>query len=382
MRCSRGVPAFIAIYDRQGNLIRWNAAAQELTGFAAEEFPGRKLGSAQPPADFQRVATAIAEVWEKGHCTIEATIPTKFGDRIPCYCQGVRLRIGGEDYMLVIAVDIRDRLRAEAMLLESEKMRTVAGLAAGMAHEINNPLAGMVQSAQVVLNRLRPELPGNREAAERCGTTVESVHAYLRERGIPDLLEAIRGSGQRAAEIVTNMLSFSRGSDVEPAAHDVGALLDAAVKFASDEYDAGAGAADFRHVHIRREYEPSLPPVRCRATEIQQVVLNLLKNAAQAMAGRAGENGHAPTITLRARRDGPSHVLVEVEDAGPGMPDGVRRRVFEPFFTTKGPRAGSGLGLFVSYCIVTRNHGGTISVDSVEGSGTKFSIRLPVGRGL
>ncbi len=112
--------------------------------------------------------------------------------------------------------------------------------------------------------------------------------------------------------------------------------------------------------------------------EISQVVLNLLKNAAQAMGGRRGRD-EAPRIILRTRRDG-DMARIEVEDNGPGMDETIRERIFEPFFTTKGPGAGTGLGLSVSYFIITENHGGELTVESLPGHGTTFIIRLPLER--
>src|SRR5262249_50085869 len=123
-----------------------------------------------------------------------------------------------------------------------------------------------------------------------------------------------------------------------------------------------------------KEYASEVAEVTCRATEIQQAVLNILKNAAQAMSGR-GDRSDAPKIILRTRRDGQS-AIIEIEDNGPGMPEETRRRVFEPFFTTK-DNTGTGLGLFIAYFIVTCNHGGTIRVDSTRGLGTRFTMTLP-----
>ena len=131
---------------------------------------------------------------------------------------------------------------------------------------------------------------------------------------------------------------------------------------------------DFKKITIVREYEENLPPVNCDRTEIEQVLLNLLKNAAHALADQ--ENPSRERIVLRTKKE-PRWVRIEVEDSGPGMDEEVRGRVFEPFFTTKPIGLGTGLGLSVSYYIITEQHKGTISVDSLLGEGSRFVIRLP-----
>ena len=124
-----------------------------------------------------------------------------------------------------------------------------------------------------------------------------------------------------------------------------------------------------------REYQDDLSSVFCNVTEIQQVILNLLKNAAHALYEKKSVDFIAQ-ITVRTVNEG-SFVRIEIEDNGPGIPDEIRNRVFEPFFTTKEVGVGTGLGLSVSFFIVTKNHGGTIEFESSVGVGTRFIIRLP-----
>jgi signal transduction histidine kinase len=200
---------------------------------------------------------------------------------------------------------------------------------------------------------------------------------YLEKREIFRFLENIRASGVRASRIVANMLQFSRPSESEMVTVSLPALIDRTVELASSDYNLKK-QYDFRHLEIVREYDPVLPEVLCKETEISQVLLNLLKNAAEAL-DRQRERADDPRIILRARRDG-AMVRLEVEDNGPGMAEMVRKRVFEPFFTTKKVGSGTGLGLSVSYFIITNNHHGTMRVESVEGKGTKFIIELPIER--
>jgi len=273
--------------------------------------------------------------------------------------------------------DVTDRVRIEEMMVQSEKMISVGGLAAGMAHEINNPLAGILQNVQVMRNRISPDLVKNRRVAEECGITIESVTEYMEKRGFLDMVEAVMDSGRRAAKIVENMLSFSRKGDSRHEIKDLRKLLDNTVMLASNDYDLKQ-QYDFKKVKIVREYEEEAD-VLCEGSKIQQVFLNILKNGAQAMMKKEEETGD-PQFVLRIKNDG-DRVRIEIEDNGEGMEEDVRKRVFEPFFTTKEVGIGTGLGLSVSYFIITDEHGGTMACESESGKGTKFIIRLSKVRG-
>lgn len=286
----------------------------------------------------------------------------------------------GVDGAVLRIDDVTERVRLAEMMVQTEKMMSVGGLAAGMAHEINNPLGAILQSAQVILLHMDPANRKNREVAQECGCKVEDIREYLERRKVPEFLEGIREAGARAARIVANMLDFSRRSDSSKEIVSVEELLDRSVELASSDYDLKK-KYDFRHVEVIREYGQDVPSVFCSRTEIEQVVLNLLKNAAQALATKQYDGqAEKPTITLRTAREW-NRVVITVEDNGPGMEEPVRKRVFEPFFTTKPTGQGTGLGLSVSYFIISTNHGGTISVESSPGEGTRFVIGLPAYKG-
>jgi signal transduction histidine kinase len=271
--------------------------------------------------------------------------------------------------------DVTNRVRIEQMMVQTEKMLSVGGLAAGMAHEINNPLSAVLQGCQNIQRRLSADLTMNREVAENLGVEFEKIRDYLQERGIFRFLEGIQEAGRRATGIVNDMLAFSRRSKAELAPARVDEMLDVVIRLAGSDYDLKKNY-DFRQIEIVRDYDPNLDWISCDRTEIEQVLLNLVKNAAQAMSNSPGLK--PLRITLRTRKLA-DHACIEVEDTGPGMDEETCRRVFEPFFTTKVAGVGTGLGLSVSYFIITEQHRGDIQVSSGPGQGTCFTIRLPLG---
>jgi len=172
---------------------------------------------------------------------------------------------------------------------------------------------------------------------------------------------------------VENTLSFSRKEQGETEETDLKDLIDKTIELAGNDYDLKKGF-DFRNIEINREYDSAHNPVMCQPGKIQQVILNLLKNGAQAMA--ENQTSRKPSFSIRLQPDG-DMTRIEVEDNGTGMTDEVCRQIFEPFFTTKEKGDGTGLGLSVSYFIIAKDHAGHMSVESTPGMGTKFIIRLP-----
>jgi signal transduction histidine kinase len=270
--------------------------------------------------------------------------------------------------------DATERARIQELMIQTEKMISVGGLAAGMAHEINNPLGIITQAAQNIERRVSPELPANRKAAEELGVSLEGIKAYFEKRQIPEFIGSIREASLRASRIIANMLQFSRCAGTTMQLASLGVIIEQALELAAGDYDLKK-KFDFRSIEIIRDYAPDMPEVPMVPVEMEQVMLNLLKNAAQAMI--VNPEDRRPRITLRLRRE-ERYALIEVEDNGPGMDEDVRRRVFEPFFTTKEPGMGTGLGLSVSYMIVTQNHKGLMEVESKPGKGACFRVRLPL----
>ena len=274
----------------------------------------------------------------------------------------------------VVVHDITERKKIEEMMARSEKMISIGGLAAGMAHEINNPLAGMIQNAQVIKNRLSKNMPANDSAAAEAGVSMASIAAFMEKRGIFRQLDHITDAGQRAAQIVSNMLSFAGRNSGFKKRHEVESLLEETIALAWNDYELKK-KCDIRQVGIVRDYA-SVPEVLCQGSKIQQVFFNLIRNAVEAMVSDPDDRDRPLLVCRIGQEEG--FVRVDIEDNGPGMDDQTRKRVFEPFFTTKGVDRGTGLGLAISYFIVVEDHGGEMDVVSSPGNGSKFKILLPV----
>jgi PAS domain S-box-containing protein len=370
------MPSVLVGVDVDGKVTQWNSEAQRATGVPALDAVGQPLARTFPQlaAEMERVREAMQtrDVITDPKRTRREDDKTIYED-VTIY----PLIVNGVEGAVIRVDDVTDQVHLEEMMIQSEKMLSVGGLAAGMAHEINNPLAGMMQTANVMANRLSEDLPANLKAAEQAGTSMDAIRAFMESRGIPRMLAAINESGRRVAEIVYNMLSFARRSDAQTSSHDVAELLDKTVELASTDYDLKK-QYDFKTIEIVREYQDHLPYVPCEGAKIQQVFLNLLRNGAQAMQDAGLQN---PSFVLRTRyEEAQGMVYVEIEDNGPGMDEDTRRRAFEPFFTTKPVGVGTGLGLSVSYFIVTKNHAGEMDVVSEPGRGTTFIVGLPVER--
>jgi PAS domain S-box-containing protein len=286
----------------------------------------------------------------------------------------IRNAAGDIEFIDGIIEDYTLRKVAEEALIQSEKMNSMGGLAAGMAHEINNPLAGIMQNAAVLGLRLTRDNTPNAKAAQQAGTSLDAIRTYAENRGLFHLVKRIQDASTRAAGIVHNMLHFARKGTSRRTPNHLGQLLDQAVALAETDYDLKK-KYDFRRIDIVREYEPQLPVVSCEESKLQQVFLNILSNGAEAMS--AGDNTQKPRFVLRAFKKNAA-VRVEIEDNGPGMNAETCKHVFEPFFTTKPPGEGTGLGLSVSHFIITDNHKGEIGVQTAPGRGATFFVQLPI----
>lgn len=372
------MPSVLTAVDLEGKVILWNRQAQKVTGLSIEEVVGKPFEQALPV--FAEELGRIQKAIETSKKLVDPKRSRmKDGDTLYENITIYPLEGAGVEGAVVRIDDVTEQVRLEEMMVQNEKMLSVGGLAAGMAHEINNPLAGMIQTALVMSNRLGADadIPANVKAAEQAGTSMEVIKQFMESRNIPRMLRALDESGKRLAVIVDNMLSFARKSDSDFSFVSLEQLFEKTIELAATDYDLKKHY-DFKQVIIKRQYGEDIPDVPCESAKIQQVFFNILKNGAQAMQE---VNTVEPYFIVSSGVDHEQQmVIIEIEDNGPGMKESVRKRVFEPFFTTKAVGEGTGLGLSVSYFIITENHGGEMVVESKQGVGTKFIIRLPMAK--
>lgn len=368
------MPSMIVGVNKEGLITHWNYEAQRIIGINSEQAIGKQFEIILPQlsSEMESIKKAIRDRAPQQPKQIQHKTENenRYAD-VMIYPLIANAEVGA-----VIRVDdITDRVRMEQLMTQTEKMMSVGGLAAGMAHELNNPLGGMLQGMQNIRRRLSPKLEKNQEIAKELELDLDKVDTYIHRRNINNFIEGMTDAGKRAAEIVQNMLTFSRRPDTQQSKVDIAELIDHTLELASVDYDLKK-TYDFRAIEIKREFDPDLPVVSCVRSEIQQVILNLLRNAAQALYSQR-ERHLPPCITVRTTCKGDS-IEIEVEDNGPGIDEETCKRVFEPFFTTRALGEGTGLGLSVSYFIIHDHHNGKISASSTPGKRTTFTISLPI----
>jgi signal transduction histidine kinase len=288
----------------------------------------------------------IREAKRRG-CSAPMILLTGFDDAA---VEAQALKSGAADYLVkgsfsadALARSLRyavERARLHDMFVQAEKLSAMGLLAAGVAHELNNPLAQIIGSCELALS----QVPKGGIAAEN--------------------LKAIERASKRCRDLVKDLLQFARKDEPAAGSFELGACLNAALDLLEPQ-------ARLRGVTVARELRAAPARLRGRQNHLEQVLVNLFNNALDAMpsGGR---------LTVRSGPDDGPAARIDVIDTGAGIPDEARERLFEPFFTTKAPGKGTGLGLFLSRKIVAA-YGGELRVESAPGRGTTFSVILPTG---
>jgi len=331
----------IVVSNLEGRVDHWNRSMELLYGRSRTAVLGRDLNEVFPRSFMEALRSSLVFGREEEIAHIyKLHLPAADGRNLRVNVSVAPFRDfpGQRCGSILIVEDVTARVRLEEQLQHSEKMASIGLLAAGVAHEVNTPLAGISSYTQMALGQLDGENP------------------------VVSLLERIEKQSFRAAKIVNSLLNFSRSGGVELASVSLNKIVVDVLSLLEHQFEGS-------RVKIRRELGEDLPPVRGDENRLQQVFFNLMLNARDAMP-----RGGWLTLCTRIEEDA---VVVEVGDTGCGIKSEDVRRIYDPFFTTKGIGRGTGLGLSVSYGIV-QEHGGRIAVDTAPGKGSTFRVSLPI----
>ena len=343
--------------DDDGTISYLNPAAEKMFGYAASELVGAPISRLMPERFRTLHEAGLARYTRTGEArivgrTVEFSGLRKDGSEFPLDVSLGSWSTDGKKYFAAIIKDVSDRKKVEAQLIVADRLVAVGTLAAGVGHEINNPLAAVIANLDAAFRDLA-------DLAHTIGSTFE-ISSLQQE------LADAREAAERIRHIVRDLRIFSRGEDEKRGPVDVERVMESTLRMAWNE---------IRHrARLVKNYG-RVPLVEASEARLGQVFLNLLVNAAQAIAeGRAEQN----EIRLCTRTED-SRVVIEISDTGPGIAPEVMSRLFTPFVTTKPVGVGTGLGLSICHRIVTES-GGQISVESTLGKGTVFKIFLPCAR--
>ncbi len=339
--------------DMKGNIFIFNKGAEALSGYKAEEVIGKvHITQIYPPGIAKEIMKRLRSPEYGGVGKLlpcQFNVVDKYGQEIPIQLSASLIynAAGQEIASVGIFTDLRPRLLMEKKLQEthlqlvsSEKMASLGKLAAGIAHEINNPLGGILIYASLMMEDLPEDDPKRN-----------------------DLARIVQEAG-RCKDIVKSLLEFARQTEPKKEPTDINRAINDGLFFLVNQ-------ALFHNIRIVKEFDPFLPFVHGNAGQLKQVFMNIIVNAAEAMHGSG-------TLTIRTSLS-PDRKMVWIEftDTGEGIPEENLSRIFDPFFTTKDVGKGTGLGLATSFGII-EEHGGKISVKSKVNQGTTFTIEIPV----
>ena len=337
----------VIILDPSGRVVWLNQAAEELTGFSGSQIAGRGVGEVFPPPSPLSSLVARTADLGRSHADFDATLTRADGGRLTVSAVASLVsNPRGENRGVVLVLRDLSRVRElEEQLQRSDRLAALGILAAGMAHEVRNPLVGVRAAAQLM----------------------------EREPGFPSSLREFTGiiirEVDRLNRLVDGLLAFAGRRPLRLLPCNVNQIVEEALRLESAGLQGGG-------VGVLRKYDPEVPAVAGDPDRLLQVFLNLIRNGTEAMAGGGGE------LAVRTRFErlapqcgGRAAAVVEIADRGAGIPPEIQGKLFNPFFTTK--HRGTGLGLPISQRIV-EEHGGAIEVQSQMGQGTVFRVLLPI----
>ena len=382
------VPNLIYVKDKLGRYVLTNKAFADLHGVDVKDVIGKTdedlVGRTEA---VERYAASDRHVIDNNleFVNQDEKVVDSFGDIH--WLQSIKRPLvgtSGVEYILGIATDLTEWKNLETKLRQAQKLESIGQLAAGIAHEINTPTqyvgdnvrflkdsfqdySTVVGAAGEIVKRGKTD-EAQADSLARLGDAIEKADMEYLETEVPKAFKQALDGVERICKIVQSMKDFAHPGSVGKQASDLNKAIESTITVASNEWKYVA--------EVVTDYEASLPLVPCMIGELNQVILNMIVNAAHAI-GDVITAGGKGTITIATRRTG-DWAEIRVSDTGSGMPEHVIKKIFDPFFTTKDVGCGTGQGLAISHTVIVDKHKGTIDVESVVGKGTTFVIRLPL----
>ncbi|MBI4775199.1 MAG: PAS domain S-box protein [Deltaproteobacteria bacterium] len=380
--------------DGENRVIRWNRVAEDIFGCTEQETIGKLFLEVPISWDWDQVLKGMFVCQRKNRPIRMDDI--RFTQRNgkdgflgisfnPILSRGVE-----SEGVLILAADITERRLLESQLTQAQKLESIGQLAAGIAHEINTPtqyvgdnlrflnegfddLLRLIEAYRGLVQDHGQGIPIDGRVQEIADLAEEIDLEYLMEELPKSVAESLEGVG-RVAKIVLSMKEFSHPGSEDKSLTDINRAIESTITVARNEWKYVSDMV--------MDLDPSLPLVSCIPGELNQVILNIIINAAHAIKDKLGEHSDTKgAITVATRRKDET-CEIRISDTGPGIPEKIRDRIFDPFFTTKEVGRGTGQGLAISHTAIVEKHGGSISFETEMGKGTTFIIRLPMVENL
>lgn len=382
----------IILMGPEGQVLYWNAAAEKMFGYRMPEAMNKPLPSLIAPRRYyEKFENKIAQFQETGQGTaagqlLELTAKRNDGNEFPIELSLSAMKLKGRWHVLGIIRDISKRRVLEAQLVQAQKLESIGQLAAGIAHEINTPTQYVSYNTNFLkeqFERLDPlfdkyqvlfEATRTGEVPDKLISEIDDLHEkidlnFIRQEIPPAIEQSLEGV-DRVSEIVRAMKDFSHPGAGEKTPVDINKAIESTITVTHNEWKYVA--------ELEAHLDKDLPLVPCLPGDFNQIILNIIINAAHAIGNVIDENADRKgTISVSTGRNN-GWAEVRIQDTGSGIPEAYQSRIFDPFFTTKEVGRGTGQGLAISRSVIVDKHGGSLNFETTEGKGTTFIIRLPL----
>ncbi len=347
----------ILILDLEGNILEINTVGAAIFGRNNDQLIGKNLKEFVVSEEHDKLYQEFKHVKENKILT-EGHIQRLDGSRRELDVSATFMDVGGKKLVVSIINDITEKNKLKIQSLLNDKLTTVGTLAAGVVHEINNPIAWIMANISSLTSTMKTIKLSAKDASQQ-----EAIDKFN------EILEETAQGAERIRDIVSNLKSFAREGDKKDSEIHLNDILNAAINMSFPQYKYKAT--------LEKNFSPDIPVFLANSGKLHQVFLNLIVNAGQAIPeGKIAKN----KISIRTILEG-QFVKVDITDTGAGIPSDILPQIFNPFFTTKSAGGGTGLGLYICQDII-QNLGGKITVKSVPGKGTTFSVYLPISKNV